>query len=87
MDMVCSPDKNIFPLKVFGYLDNEGAKWIKAGDTDSITDPKKGTTLGADDGIGVATILAILEENDLKDYPIECFYRPGRNRHGRSCKL
>jgi dipeptidase D len=74
MDMVCSPDKNIFPLKVFGYLDNEGAKWIKAGDTDSITDPKKGTTLGADDGIGVATILAILEDNNLKDYPIECFF-------------
>lgn len=73
-DMVCSPDKNIFPLHVFGYLDNEGAKWIKAGDTDSINDPGKGTTLGADDGIGVATILALLEDYELKDYPIECFF-------------
>lgn len=29
MDMVCSPNKDIFPLHVFGYLDEEGAKWIK----------------------------------------------------------
>ncbi len=74
MDMVCSPDKKIFPLNVFGYLDNEGAKWIKAGHTDSIDNPEKGTTLGADDGIGVASILTLLEDEKLKDYPLECFF-------------
>ncbi|MDQ1261489.1 MAG: dipeptidase, partial [Euryarchaeota archaeon] len=54
MDMVCFPKNDIFPLKVFDY-DLEGEKWIKAGSPDSIDNPKKGTTLGADDGIGVAT--------------------------------
>ncbi|WP_269850821.1 zinc-binding metallopeptidase family protein [Methanosarcina horonobensis] len=58
MDMVCSPNKNIFPLNVFGYTDEEGVKWIKAGDKESVFYPEKGTTLGADDGIGLATILA-----------------------------
>lgn len=74
MDMVCSPNKDIFPLHVFGYLDKEGAKWIKAGDEESVFYPEKGTTLGADAGIGVATILALLEDEKLKDYPIECFF-------------
>ena len=72
LDMVCFPNDDIFPLHVFGYDDGQGAKWIKAGDEGSIDDPQKGTTLGADDGIGVATILAILEDDSLKDYPIEC---------------
>jgi len=73
MDMVCYPKNDIFPLKVFDY-DIEGEKWIKAGDRASISDPDKGTTLGADDGIGVATALAILEDENLKDYPIECLF-------------
>src|SRR5665647_862181 len=74
MDMVCSPNKDIFPLNVFGYLDKEGSKWIKAGDEESISQPEKGTTLGADAGIGVATILSLLEDKKLKDYPIECLF-------------
>lgn len=74
LDMVCSPNKDIFPLHVFGYLDKEGVKWIKAGDEESIFYPEKGTTLGADAGIGVATILALLEDKKLKDYPIECLF-------------
>ncbi len=74
MDMVCYPKDDIFPLHVFGYDDDQGAKWIKAGDEASIDDPNKGTTLGADDGIGVATILAILEDESLKNYPIECLF-------------
>jgi len=73
MDMVCFPKNDIFPLKVFDYEIN-GAKWIKAGEMDSISDPKKGTTLGADDGIGVATALALLEDETLKEYPLECFF-------------
>ncbi len=74
MDMVCSPNMDIFPLHVFGYHDKEGVKWIKAGNEESISQPEKGTTLGADDGIGVATILALLEDKKLKDYPIECLF-------------
>jgi dipeptidase D len=46
----------------------------KGGDEESISDPENGTTLGADDGIGVATALAILEDTNLKDYPIECLF-------------
>lgn len=81
MDMVCSPDKNIFPLHIFGYSENKGPKWIKAlkessisSPEENIQDPDKGTTLGADDGIGVATMLAILEDSELKQYPIECLF-------------
>lgn len=33
-----------------------------------------GTTLGADDGIGVATALAILDANDVEHGPIECLF-------------
>lgn len=40
------------------YIDGE---WLKA----------KGTTLGADDGIGVAAIMAVLESNDLQHGPLE----------------
>jgi dipeptidase D len=73
MDMVCYPNNDIFPLQVFGY-DIEGEKWIKAGDEKSISDPEKGSTLGADDGIGVATALTLLEDENLKDYPLECLF-------------
>ena len=31
----------------------------------------KGTTLGADDGIGVAAIMAVMEDKTLKHGPIE----------------
>lgn len=40
------------------YIDGD---WVKA----------KGTTLGADDGIGVAAIMGIMESKDLKHGPIE----------------
>jgi dipeptidase D len=73
-DMVCYSDQHIFPLNVFGYKYPGEEKWIKAGRVESIENPEAGTTLGADDGIGVATILAILEDEKLKDYPIECFF-------------
>lgn len=42
------------------YIDGE---WVKA----------KGTTLGADDGMAVATIMAIMEDNTLKHGPLEGF--------------
>ena len=40
------------------YVDGE---WVKA----------KGTTLGADDGIGVAAIMAVMEDKTLKHGPVE----------------
>jgi dipeptidase D len=47
------------PIKV--TIDQD---WVKA----------KGTTLGADNGIGAAAAMAILENNDLKHGPIECLF-------------
>lgn len=43
------------------YVDGE---WVKA----------KGTTLGADNGIGVATMLAILENKELAHPALECLF-------------
>ena len=43
------------------YVDGD---WVKA----------KGTTLGADNGLGVAAILAILESNDIPHPPIEALF-------------
>ena len=42
------------------YIDGE---WVKA----------RGTTLGADDGMGVATIMAVMEDKDLRHGPVEGF--------------
>lgn len=43
------------------YIDGD---WVKA----------KGTTLGADNGIGVATIMAILESKSIKHPPLEALF-------------
>jgi len=43
------------------YIDDD---WVKA----------KGTTLGADNGIGVATIMAVLESADIAHPPIEALF-------------
>ena len=65
MDMVCEKNKNTVhdfekdPIKTF--VDGE---WLRA----------KGTTLGADNGIGVATELAILDSNDIEHGEIECVF-------------
>lgn len=65
MDMVCEKlagheiDFEKDPIET--YIDGE---WLKA----------KGTTLGADDGIGVAIQMAILKSNDLKHGPLECVF-------------
>ena len=62
MDMV--PQKNNDTVHDFTkdpietYVDGD---WVKA----------KGTTLGADNGLGVAAIMAVLEAKDLKHGPIE----------------
>jgi dipeptidase D len=65
MDMVC--EKNQDALHDFDkdaiqpYIDGE---WVKA----------KNTTLGADDGIGMAVQLAILESDKILHGPIECLF-------------
>ncbi len=65
IDMVC--EKNSDTLHDFDtdpilpYIDGE---WVKA----------KGTTLGADDGIGIAAQLALLEASDISHGPIECLF-------------
>ncbi len=65
VDMVCEKNRDIEhdfetdPIKA--YIDGE---WVTA----------EGTTLGADDGIGVAAQLAILASKDLEHGPIECLF-------------
>jgi len=65
MDMVCDKlvdyeiDFDNDPIKT--YIDGE---WLTA----------EGTTLGADDGIGCAMELALLESSDIEHGPIECVF-------------
>jgi dipeptidase D len=65
MDMVC--EKNSDSPHDFSkdaiqpYIDGE---WVKA----------RGTTLGADDGIGMAVQLAILASGDIPHGPLECLF-------------
>lgn len=65
IDMVCEKNRGVEhdfdndPIQP--YIDGE---WVKA----------KGTTLGADNGIGVAAALAVLESNELKHGPIEALF-------------
>ena len=65
MDMVCDKlvDVKIDFSKdaIQTYIDGD---WMKA----------KGTTLGADDGIGCAIELALLDSNDIEHGPIECVF-------------
>ena len=62
MDMVPqkSPDSthNFETDPIQTYIDGE---WVKA----------KGTTLGADNGLGVATIMSVMEDKTLKHGPVE----------------
>ena len=65
MDMVCEKlvdiefDFDNDPIQT--YVDGE---WLAA----------KGTTLGADDGIGCAIEMAILDSNDIEHGPLECVF-------------
>lgn len=65
MDMVCEKlvdiDFDFDKDAIQTYVDGE---WLTA----------KGTTLGADDGIGCAIELAILDSNDIQHGPIECVF-------------
>ena len=65
IDMVCEKNSDVEhdfltdPIET--VIDGE---WLKA----------KGTTLGADNGIGVATELAILASDDIEHGPLECLF-------------
>ena len=65
MDMVCDKLVDVeFDFDndaIQTYIDGE---WLKA----------KGTTLGADDGIGCAMELALLDSNDIEHGPVECVF-------------
>jgi len=65
LDMVCEKNSetyhNFDTDPILPYIEGE---WVKA----------RGTTLGADDGIGVAAQLALLEATDIMHGPIECLF-------------
>jgi dipeptidase D len=65
LDMVCEKNSD----KVFDFNTDPiegviGEEWVSAN----------GTTLGADDGIGIAAQLAVLTATDLQHGPIECLF-------------
>ncbi len=65
MDMVCEKNEDtrhdFMTDPIIPVLDGD---WISA----------KGTTLGADDGIGMATALALLAAKDIEHPPLECLF-------------
>ena len=65
MDMVCEKNRDVeFDFEKDAIQTWVDGEWMKA----------KGTTLGADDGIGVAMELALLDSNDIEHGPIECVF-------------
>lgn len=65
MDMVCEKNSDVafnFDVDpIQAYVDGD---WVKA----------KGTTLGADNGIGMAMMLTLLASTDLPHPPLECLF-------------
>jgi len=65
MDMVCEKNKDVkmdfLNDPIPAYIDGD---WVKS----------KGTTLGADDGIGMAAQLAILASGTIPHGPLECLF-------------
>lgn len=65
MDMVCEKNSDItFDFNtdaIQSYVDGD---WVKA----------RGTTLGADNGIGMSMMLAVLASNELKHPALECLF-------------
>ncbi len=64
-DMVCEKNEDtVFDFSKDAIQPYVEDGWLKA----------KGTTLGADDGIGVAASLAVLDDNSLVHGPLECLF-------------
>ena len=65
VDMVCEKNNDVEHDFLTDPIETEiDGEWLKA----------KGTTLGADNGIGVATELAILADDSIEHGPIECLF-------------
>ena len=63
--MVCEKNSDVEHDFLIDPIDTVvDGEWLKA----------KGTTLGADNGIGVATELAILAATDIEHGPLECLF-------------
>lgn len=65
MDMVCEKNQDVeFDFTCDAIQTEIDGEWMRA----------KGTTLGADDGIGIAMQMALLEAEDIVHGPIECVF-------------
>ncbi len=65
LDMVCQKNNDIeFDFETQGIQMEVDGDWVKA----------KGTTLGADNGLGVASIMSILESNDIAHPALEALF-------------
>jgi dipeptidase D len=65
VDMVCEKNSDID----FDFEKDPIEAWVADGWVKA-----RGTTLGADDGIGIAVQLAILESGDIPHGPVECLF-------------
>lgn len=65
LDMVCQKNSDVnFDFETQGIAMEIDGDWVKA----------KGTTLGADNGIGVATIMSVLESSDIPHPALEALF-------------
>ena len=65
LDMVCQKNNDVnFDFETQGIQMEIDGDWVKA----------KGTTLGADNGLGVATIMSILESSDIPHPDLEALF-------------
>ena len=65
LDMVCQKNNDVnFDFETQGIQMEVDGDWVKA----------KGTTLGADNGLGVASIMSILESNDIAHPALEALF-------------
>jgi len=65
LDMVCQKNNDVnFDFETEGIKMEIDGDWVKA----------KGTTLGADNGLGVATIMSILESSDIPHPAMEALF-------------
>ncbi|MGC5746212.1 aminoacyl-histidine dipeptidase [Chryseobacterium sp. NFX27] len=65
LDMVCQKNSDVnFDFDTEGIKMEVDGDWVKA----------KGTTLGADNGLGVATIMSILESSDIPHPAMEALF-------------
>lgn len=65
LDMVCQKNSDVnFDFETQGIEMEVDGNWVKA----------KGTTLGADNGLGVASIMSVLESNDIAHPALEALF-------------